>query len=95
MKRLIPLFNAHALAFILLIATTIIVYSCKKDLGIDAKKFDQKDLKEIQSWYNQNKATTRVAFNDLQPLWNAVYLNEQANDLDVYEIKLSNPKKYT
>jgi len=93
MKRLIPLFNAHALAFILLIATTIIVYSCKKDLGIDAKKFDQKDLKEIQSWYNQNKATTRVAFNDLQPLWNAVYLNEQPNDLDVYEIKLSNPKK--
>lgn len=50
------------------------------------------EQKELEQWYNQNKSLNNVSFSEFNPIWTSAYINEQPDELTVYEIKLSNPK---
>lgn len=52
------------------------------------------ELEGLQQWYELNKPNTHLSsFDDMKPLWGAVYMTEPSSELAIYEVSLSNPNK--
>jgi len=75
------------LALTLLITTSLILNSCKKD---NREASDSK-LTTLKQWYQNNiSLKSNSDFKDLEPIWQTAYINNQEK-YTVYEINLSKP----
>jgi hypothetical protein len=71
---------------IILFMFLLILAACKKNNTPSMQAI------EYENWFSQNKQAAHTsAFDDLKPIWESAYINEQG-DIQVHEISLSNPK---
>jgi len=87
MRKNYALLKQCLTALTLLIAVSVIIYSCKKG---DKETSDVQHA-VLRQWY-QNNIVSKVNndFTKLSPLWESTYINKQAK-YTVYEIAFSNP----
>jgi hypothetical protein len=64
-----------------------LIAACKKNDGAASA---EKEL--LTEWYNKNTAANDISFNDMKPIWKSAIVSEQPNQVEVYEVALSNPK---
>jgi len=89
MRKKRTLSGHYLSALILLIITSVIVHSCKKD-----NRFNSDELPvtaELKQWFEMNKVSYS-RFDGMEPIWETMYVNSQDSDKTVYELQLSNPK---
>ena len=87
MRKNYIILKPYILALILLLTTTIIIYSCKKD-HTDDVSYDSTKLSE---WYQNNIVLKfNTDFVSLSPVWKNVIVHKKT-DYIVYEVELENP----
>ncbi|MFW0718835.1 hypothetical protein [Pedobacter sp. N23S346] len=89
MRKNYVLLKQYGLALTLLLTTTIIIYSCKKDLG--SSQLSNAELSDLRNWYESNSGKViNDRFQKMKPIWDDVFVSDH-DDQIVYELNLENP----
>ncbi|WP_188754142.1 hypothetical protein, partial [Pedobacter psychrotolerans] len=89
MRKNYVLLKQYGLALTLLLTTTIIIYSCKKDLG--SSQLSNAELSDLRNWYESNSGKViNDRFQKMKPIWDDVFVSDHDDQL-VYELNLENP----